>query len=124
MHEAWLNGVPFVSVYPTCIRYPCGPWFDPVKNAMLPECRERRTQQRPYLCMSDEWLMQRLPDVVEAARQLIGRQLPYQECARRHYEAMLPRLGRQDGDPIFFDWSAAMSPDFVFPGAEPGQPTG
>ncbi len=42
IHECVLNGVPFVSVYTDCPHYPCGPWFDPVKNAMLPECQARR----------------------------------------------------------------------------------
>lgn len=115
IHEAVLNGVPFVSVYTDCPRYPCGPWFDPVKNAMLPECQERRGEERPFLCMTGERLTARLPDILRAARLLIEDRLSYQECVQAHYRAMLPRLGADEGAPIFFDWPRVMAEDFIFP---------
>ncbi len=115
IHEAVLNGVPFVSVYTDCPRYPCGPWFDPIKNAMLPDCQARRGAARPFLCMTGERLTARLPDILRAARVLIEGNLSYQECARAHYQALLPRLGADEGTPIFFDWPRVMDEDFVFP---------
>jgi len=116
IHEAVLNGVPFVSVYTDCPRYPCGPWFDPIKNAMLPECQARRADNQPFLCMTGERLTVRLPDILRAARLLIEDRLSYQECAQAHYRVMLPRLGAGEGAPIFFDWPRIMDEDFIFPG--------
>jgi hypothetical protein len=115
IHEAVLNGVPFVSVYTDCPRYPYGPWFDPIKNAMLPECQARRADNQPFLCMTGERLTARLPDILRAARLLIEDKLSYQECVRAHYRAMLPRLGADEGAPIFFDWPRVMDEDFIFP---------
>jgi hypothetical protein len=115
MHEASLNGVPFVSIYPACDRYPCGPWFHPVKNVMLPECRERQAQNQPFLCMSDDRLTSMLPAILHAAHLLVERKLSYLDCVRTHYAAMLPRVGAEDGAAILFDWPGVMSEAFVFP---------
>lgn len=115
MHESVLNGVPFVSVYTDCPRYPCGPWFDPVKNAMLPECQERHAHAEPFLCMTTNRLAQWIPDILRAARLLIEGKLSYHECARAHYKAMLSRIGEEEDRLIFFDWPRVMDEDFIFP---------
>jgi hypothetical protein len=124
MHEAVLNGVPFLSIYTDCARYPCGPWFDPIKNAMLPDCQQRRAQQQPFMCMSSDSLVQRLPEILHAAHLLMENRLSYHECAWAHYRAMLPRLGKAEGDPLFFDWPRIMAEDFVFPRRAARQETG
>jgi hypothetical protein len=121
MYEAVLNGVPFVGIYPACERYPCGPWFDQVKNAMWPECRERHARNDIFLCMSNDWLLPRLPDIIQAARLLIERRLSYHECAQMHYDAMLPGLGAKAGDPVFFDWPDVVAVQFIFPGLTAGR---
>jgi hypothetical protein len=112
--EYLANGVPFVSVYPDCPRYPCGPWFAPRKNPMLPECEARRAAREPFLCLDAPQLEQKLPQILQAARQLVRRELPYSQCARQHYEAMLPRLGRQPGDHFMEGFPDVLSEDFAF----------
>jgi hypothetical protein len=115
IHEASLNGVPFVSIYPACDRYPCGPWFHPVKNVKLAECEARQTQNQPFLCMTEESLLGKLPDILLAAHLLVEQKLSYLDCIRAHYQAILPRVSQQEGAAIFFDWPGVMSEEFVFP---------
>jgi hypothetical protein len=112
--ENIVNGVPFVSIYPECEFYPCGPWFAPQKNPMLPECAARREKAQPFLCLSEARLAERLPDILAAAHSLVNRDRPYLECVHQHYQAMLPRLGKQDGEPFMDNWPDALSEQFVF----------
>jgi hypothetical protein len=112
--EYLVNGVPFLCIYPTCARYPCGPWFAPLKNPMLVECEARKAIDRPFLCLTEASLEQKLPEIVEAARTLIENKIAYQECARKHYREMIPRLGKQAGDPFMEGWPQVLSDDFIF----------
>jgi hypothetical protein len=112
--EYLVNGVPFVSIYPACERYPCGPWFAPDKNPMLAECVARKADDRPFVCLTEASLEQKLPEIVAAARALIENKLSYLECARKHYQEMIPRLGKQDGEPFMEGWPHVLAEDFVF----------
>ena len=40
--------------------------------------------------------------------------MSYQECARKHYHEMIPRLGKQAGDPFMEGWPQVLEDDFVF----------
>jgi hypothetical protein len=112
--EYIVNGVPFVSIYPDCDYYPCGRWFAPQKNPMLPECRARQANDQPLLCMTEVRLEQKLPAILAAARALINNELPYQECVRRHYAEMIPRLGKKEGEPFMEGWPDVLGEDFIF----------
>jgi hypothetical protein len=112
--ENIVNGVPFVSVYPDCKYYPCGPWFAPQKNPMLPECVDRRKDGQPFVCLSEERLARKLPQIMAAARRLVNRDLRYVDCVRQHYQAMLPRLGKHDGEPFMDGWPHVLAKEYVF----------
>jgi hypothetical protein len=90
--EYIVNDVPFWCIYPICERYPCGPWFAPQKNPMLPECETLKAAEQPFLCLNEVSLVPRLREIMEAARALIENKISYTECARRHYHAMIPHL--------------------------------
>jgi hypothetical protein len=113
--ENVVNGVPFASIYPDCELYPCGPWFAPEKNPMLPACAERRKGGLPFLCLSEEKLGQMLSQIVAMARRLVNGEMPYLDCVNWHYQAMLPRLGKRDGDPFMDGWPHVLDEGFVFP---------
>jgi hypothetical protein len=113
--ENIVNGVPFASIYPDCDRYPCGPWFAPEKNPMLPECEDRRQLKRPFLCLSEERLMEKLPNFLESARALIRKERPYLTGVEEHYQSMLPRLGRRAGEPFMDGWPDVLREDYVYP---------
>jgi hypothetical protein len=112
--ENTINGVPFASIYPDCDRYPCGPWFAAQKNPMLAACTERRKNGQPFLCLSQEALEPKLSQIMDAAHQLVNHELDAVHCARQHYQAMLPFLGKQDGDPFLDGWPAVLSDDYIF----------
>lgn len=112
--EYFVNGVPFVSVYPDCPRYPCGPWFAPAKNPMLPECEARRAAGAPFLCLDAPQLAAKLPQILAAAQQLVRGELPYSVYAQRHYRAMLPRLGKLPGDHFMEGFPDVLTDDFAF----------
>jgi hypothetical protein len=114
MGENTINGVPLVSIYPDCPYYPCGPWLAPQRNPTQPECMERRKNGQPFLCLTQEALEPKLPQILVTAHQLVNQELDAVQCARQHYQAMLPRLGIQDGDPFLDGWPAVLSDDFVF----------
>jgi hypothetical protein len=109
--ESLLNGVPFFSVFPECGQYVCGPWLRPSPGEMLAECKERKATGEPFLCLTETALLAKLPEILGAARQLVGRELTYHECFDRHYRELLPRVNRQPGE-WFFD--AGQDSDFVF----------
>ncbi len=112
--ENIVNGVPFISIYPDCERYPCGRWFAPEKNPMLLDCEQRRRLDQVFLCLSEERLRLKLPQILDSARLLVNQQRPYLECVRSHYQAMLPRLGKKDGDPFLDGFPDVLSESFVF----------
>ncbi len=112
--ENIVNGVPFISLYPACERYPCGRWFAPQKNPMLPECEERRRLGQTFLCLSNDWLHAQLPHILDSARLLVKQERSYLECVRDHYQAMIPRLGKKDGDPFMDGWPDVLNAAFVF----------
>jgi hypothetical protein len=111
--EYIVNGVPFLCVYPACPRYPCGPWFAPEKNPTYPECLALREDSAPFPCLSHQ-LAPRMPEIIAAARTLVERRISYHECVHRHYQAMLPRLGKRDGEPFMEGWPTVMAEEFVF----------
>ncbi|MEN9938576.1 MAG: hypothetical protein RLZZ387_5155 [Chloroflexota bacterium] len=47
-------------------------------------------------------------------RVIVERRITYHECARRHYRAMLPRLGIAEGQPFMEGWPEVLAPDFLF----------
>jgi hypothetical protein len=112
--EYIVNGVPFVSIYPDCDFYPCGRWFAPHKNPMLPQCQARQASGQPWLCMTGTRLEQKLPAILAAARALLNGELSYQACVRKHYAEMIPRLGKQEGEPFMEGWPGVMEEDFSF----------
>ncbi|MFZ6026182.1 MAG: hypothetical protein ACOYYS_00585 [Chloroflexota bacterium] len=114
--ENVVNGVPFASIYPDCAFYPCGPWFAPQKNPMLPECVARREKGEAFLCLSESALEPKFPQIHAAARALVNEAWPYFDCVQHHYRAMLPRLGKQDGEAFLDGWPSVLSQTFVFPG--------
>jgi hypothetical protein len=112
--EYIVNGVPFVSIYPDCDYYPCGRWFAPQKNPMLPECLARQANDQPWLCMTGARLEQKLPAILAAARALLNNELSYQACVRKHYAEMIPRLGKKQGEPFMEGWPSVLEEDFIF----------
>jgi hypothetical protein len=103
--EYLLNGVPHLSVYPVCDRYPC---FD----RTLDECQERRTSGRRVICRDDEALTEKLPEVLDGLRVLLRGKLSAAEAAARHY-AELRRRRAECADPLresLWDWPAFVTP--------------
>jgi hypothetical protein len=112
--ENWVNGVPLVSIYPDCPRYPCDPWSPAAERPMLEECRVLRQHGSPYGCLTAEALTAKLPAILEAAGQLLAGELPAHICAQRHYAAMIPRLGRRPGEPFLEGWPEVLEEPFRF----------
>ena len=108
------NGVPFVSIYPRCPLYPCGEWFAPDINPMLPECEERMMNNAPFQCLEASALEAQLPRIIEAAKSLVAGGRRYSDHIQAHYEEMLPRLGRQQGDLVIQDQPAVLTDDYDF----------
>lgn len=116
--EHWVNGVPLVSIYPECPRYPCDPWSPAAARPMLAECQAAKAAGRPFICLTQEALTPKLPDIVAAARQLLVGALPAHVCAQRHYAAMIPRLGLEPGAPFLEGWPEVLEESFHFPREE------
>jgi hypothetical protein len=88
--EYLFNGVPFYSVIPDCDSYPA----DGRKKS---ECNQRLARGQKTVCMEDESLRARLPDVVEGARFLLDEATTYERAVQTHVEN-LKRRKRS------FDW--------------------
>jgi ADP-heptose:LPS heptosyltransferase len=112
--ESWLNGVPIISVYPDCPRYPCDFWSPNPARPMLAECRQHRAAGAQFACLTEAALTEKLPQIIAAARALVRGELPYEVCAQRHYEAMIPRLGLRPGDPFIEGWPDSLSAEYRF----------
>lgn len=110
--EYWLNGVPLVSIYPDCPRYPCDFWSRAPARPMLEECRIRRAAGAPYQCLDQATLLGKLPQILDAAEQLVRGELPYEQCAAQHYAAMIPRLGLAPGQPFIEGWPDSLKERF------------
>jgi ADP-heptose:LPS heptosyltransferase len=128
--EYFLNGVPFVSLYPRCPLYPCNAWGGGPKiyHPMLPECRERVEAQptdRPVLCAETVELEGRLAEILSHARALISRERPYVQCVTEHYQALLERTGCRPGTAEaagqLHDWPVVLREEYAFERAPVGR---
>jgi hypothetical protein len=120
--EYFLNGVPFASLYPRCPLYPCDAWGGggALRHPPLEECRERVQEHereqvgRPVLCAETAELEARLPEILEHARALIGRERSYVECVTEHYRALVERIGCPPGTVLLSDWPAVLTKEYAF----------
>jgi len=114
--EYWFNGVPFVSIFPECDRYPCNwpPLESQPMHAIRTECIEREKAQEPHLCMGDSMLGSRIPDILRATKQLLSNELGFHDCLRKHQEQLVG-CGECEHDEWPYDGGdSLLDPSFVF----------
>ena len=109
--EEELNGVPFICIYPTCKRYPCGP-FNAPNFPLKPECLERRQRGAAYPCLDREELFLRMTEILAAARQLLRGEISFHDCVQTHYAEITSRLQISSSEPYLTGWPEVLSPDF------------
>jgi hypothetical protein len=85
-HEWFFNGVPFHSVLPDTRRFPCYTWMD--EQPRLVHDDGPRTPSMTRARIEDD-----LPELVEAARMLVERRLPYERALERHFPRLLNAYG-------------------------------
>ncbi|HEY2324855.1 MAG TPA: hypothetical protein VGJ82_18490 [Thermoanaerobaculia bacterium] len=101
--EFLLNGVPLVSIFPSCPLYPCF-------REMYPECESLLRKQLRTPCMDDEALFAKMPEIVDAMESLLDGSISYRDSAYWHEEALRSRLG----DGSILDWPHVVSDDYRF----------
>jgi hypothetical protein len=82
--EYLFNGVPFYSVIPECESYPA----DGRKDS---ECNQRLARGRKTVCMEDESLRARIPDVIRGAHFLLDSKTTYERAIHTHVENLKRR---------------------------------
>jgi len=114
--ETLFNGVPFISLFPTCERHPChhpGYVTDP-DRAKLPECVGRNKTNEPYLCQSEDALTARMGEIIEAAGRLIRSEISFHECLYQYQRKFQLRLGWKEDDWNFDGGRALLESDYIF----------
>jgi hypothetical protein len=85
-HEWLFNGVPFYSVLPDTERFPCFTWMD--RPPSLVDDDGPRTPS-----MSRARIEEDLPELLDAARLLVKRRLPYEDALARYFPRLLGAYG-------------------------------
>lgn len=88
--EYFYNNVPFYSVLPNCIKYPC-------YRGMLKECRGNLKNQKKVICMTEQRIENDIPEIIKGADILINKRWEFKTCMKNH----LKKLKRPSGMP---DW--------------------
>jgi hypothetical protein len=96
-HEWFFNGVPFYSVIPDTTRYPCFTRFDRPPS-LVDDDGAARTPS-----MTRSRIEEDLPELVEAARLLVGGRLGYEESLRRYFARVLEVHGGDRSRIFSFD---------------------
>jgi len=95
--EYLFNGVPFYSVIPDCGSYPA-------QEETKTGCGELLAEDKKALCMTDELLEKKIPEIVEGAKLLLDSNFTYDKSLERHMEK-IKKLGTFEKF-VFFDGAA------------------
>jgi hypothetical protein len=96
-HEWFFNGVPFYSVIPDTTRYPCFTQIDG-PPLLVEDDGAPRTPSMTRSRIEDD-----LPELVEAARLLVGGRLGYEEALQRYFPRLLEAYGGDRSRIFSFD---------------------
>lgn len=96
-HEWFFNDVPFYSVIPDTTRYPAYTQMDE-PPALVDDGGEPRTPSMTRARIEED-----LPELVEAARDLVAGRLGYEEALRRHFPRLLEAYGGDRSRIFAFD---------------------
>jgi hypothetical protein len=86
----FLNDLPFYSVLPNCGSYPS-------KRNKEAGCGKLLAEGKQSLCVSDELLKKKIPDIVKGASLLLDKEFTYEEALKLHLKKI-----KKDYDPKMF----------------------
>ncbi len=96
--EYLFNGVPFYSVIPDCGHYPA-------QEETSEGCGKLLAEDKKALCMADELLEKKIPDIIEGAKLLLDSGFTYDSALKLHLEK-IKKLSTS-GKFFFFDGAAS-----------------
>ena len=94
--EYLFNGIPFYSVIPDCDSYPAQ-W------RMDCECNQRIAHCEKTVCMEDDRVRARIPDLINGARFLLEPNVTYEQAIRVHVENLRRQKRNLDQFAFFMD---------------------
>lgn len=94
--EYQFNNVPFYSALSDCENYPA-------QERITTECGRRWIEERQVVCMEDQNIRKRIPDIIAGARLLLEGSLTFEQACRLHVDK-LKTAGRDPKRFTYFDW--------------------
>ena len=94
--EYLFNGTPFYSVIPDCDSYPAERRADC-------ECNQRRARRKRTVCMEDDRVRARIPDLINGARFLLEPDVTYKQAIRVHVGNLQRQKRNLDQFAFFMD---------------------
>lgn len=112
--EYVFNGVPWVSLYPTCDRYPCGDWVGRTGYRMYRRCEVLKQSGKPFDCLSTTALSARLGEILDRIDDLIAGRIDYHKALQQHREEIARRTDLPRDGNFLEGGKQVLAPDFLF----------